>query len=128
MPWPTSTSTSAQVVITDGGEEFTDSAMDALRRNLEKNSCNLLAAAPPGKDEDGASAAAPAAVVGGGGGDGARVALERLTWGEHSDFLDRYGGGSGAAQDSNGEGGGRAGAGFDFIIAADVICKPTDAA
>eukprot|EP00752_Nemacystus_decipiens_P012745 g11286.t1 len=125
--------TGGTVVITDGGEEFTDSALDALRLNLEKNSCNLLAPAsllpppPPPRDGEGHDATpTTAAAVSGGG--GARVALERLTWGEHAAFLERYGGfGSGAAGDGGGGGGGggggevRGSGGFDYIVAADVI-------
>lgn len=118
------------MVITDGGEEFTDSALDALRLNLEKNSCNPLPPTSPARDGDGADAAAAAAAataVAGGGG-GVRVALERLTWGEHADFLERYSVGSGAAEDGNGGAGGAGGGGgrkggFDYIVAADVICE-----
>lgn len=124
---------STQVVVTDGGEEFTDSALDALRLNLEKNSCNLLPpATSPTRDGDGLGdglGATVAAAVGGAGGassGGARVALERLTWGGHAGFLERYGVGSGggAVEDSNGgAGGGRGKRGFDYIVAADVLCE-----
>ncbi|CAM9435145.1 unnamed protein product [Ectocarpus sp. 13 AM-2016] len=114
--------TGGTVVITDGGEEFTDSAMDALRANLVKNSCNLLAQSPA---RNGSNAA-----VGGGGGDaaavaaaaagkGARVALEKLTWGEHEAFLERNGGGSDRTSDGVNAGDHRGG--FDFVVAADVI-------
>lgn len=110
------------MVITDGGEEFTDSALDALRLNLEKNSCNLLPpASPPLRGGDGHDTVAATAAVAGGGG-GARVTLERLTWGEHEDFLERYAGRGSAGDGSGGAGGGRGG-GFDFIVAADVICE-----
>lgn len=116
---------STQVVITDGGEEFTDSALDALRLNLEKNCCNLLpqtSPRPAARDGHDAAAAAAAAAAGGGG---ARAALERLTWGEHADFLERYSGvGSGAEEDgSEGAARGRGSTGFDYIVAADVICE-----
>ena len=124
---------STQVVITDGGEEFTDSAMDALRLNLENNSCILLPPmSPPSRDGHGAASAAVAAAVAGGDGDGggsssgARVALERLTWGEHKEFLERYSGvGSRAAEDGSGGAGGAGSrrGGFDYIVAADVICE-----
>lgn len=195
-----------KVVITDGGEEFTDSAMEALRRNLEKNSCNLSQGGGRGEervmiesggddgdgDAGGTGGIAPRypqrsagtgvghngsvsdkrehddgdedvnnegngngddvdadadIVVGGckeeGGARGAEVLLERLTWGEHAEFLKRNGGGGGgggsgggdgssAVVDCEGEGGGHGGVsgcgggggpGFDFIVAADVICE-----
>ena len=177
------------MVITDGGEEFTDSAMEALRRNLEQNSCNLsqegkkqmvAESAAGDRDDGGRSGTAPRCpqrsagtgarrigsgndendddgdeygsidgngnsddaddfVVGGkeGGACGAQVLLERLTWGEHADFLERNGGDGGcggdgsAVVDGEGEGGGNdgvggcggGGGGFDFIVAADVICE-----
>ncbi|CAM9523577.1 unnamed protein product [Scytosiphon promiscuus] len=117
--------TGGTVVITDGGDEFTESAMDALRKNLEKNSCNLVAASSPPTGDDGASCARGDGHSGGGGGGAARVVLEKLTWGDHAGFLERYGGGSsfsGAAVDDNDDrrrGTGREG--FDFIVAADVI-------
>lgn len=76
-----------QVVITDGGEEFTDSAMETLRENLERNSCL------PSYDERSSRA------------DRAEVFLERLTWGDHSDFVESHR------------------SGFDFILAADVLCE-----
>lgn len=120
------------MVITDGGEEFTDSAKDVLRKNLEKNSCRLtLAAAESRRDvaEDargslGLRSAHPDASEGccddgalpAAGGD-AEVVLERLTWGDHKGFLERYGGGGGA------DDGGREEVGFDFVVAADVICE-----
>lgn len=118
-----------QVVVTDGGDEFTDSAMEALRKNLEKNACNMVGG-PPIFDEGKRTAAAAAANLAaplaedggweggrGGGGHGAgeggaEVCLERLTWGEHEAFLGRYGGIDGGV-----------GGGFDFIVAADVICE-----
>ena len=198
-----------KVVITDGGEEFTDSAMEALRRNLEKNSCNLCQGGRGGEERvvvesggdggdgdvggtaprypqrsagtgagdtgsgndkrehddgdedinnegngngDDVDADADNVVGGGeekGGARGAKVLLERLTWGEHADFLKRNGGGGGGGGDSDGGGGGGddssavvdcergkggrhggagdcgggGGAGFDFIVAADVICE-----
>lgn len=120
-----SPATIKQVVITDGGDEFTDSAMDALRKNVEKNSCNLPTISPVSDDDDGAdttadATAAAVAVVDGGG---ANVILERLTWGEHAGFLERYRcGGSGAVNSENYDGG-EARGGFDFVVAADVICE-----
>ncbi|CBN76104.1 conserved unknown protein [Ectocarpus siliculosus] len=114
------------VVITDGGEEFTDSAMDALRANLVKNSCNLLAQSPArngsnaavgGRDATAAAAAAAAAAE-----SEARVALEKLTWGEHEAFLGRNGGGSDRTTDGVNDGDHQEGrGGFDFVVAADVI-------
>lgn len=160
-----------KVVITDGGEEFTDSAMEALRRNLEKNACNLPRGGGGGEEErvgvesrddgddgaGGSSGPAPRCprrsagtgaehsgsgngehddddnydgddadangndadaeakadadgFVGGGeeekgGARGAKVLLERLTWGEHADFLERHGGGGGSGGDGSGDGG-----------------------
>lgn len=115
-----------QVVITDGGEEFTDSAMDALRKNLEKNSCNLVAASSSPSSDGGAAGANDDDESTGGGVGGARVVLEKLTWGDHAGFLERYGGaGSGSAVADGNDGPRREAeaAGFDFIIAADVICE-----
>ncbi|CAM9688345.1 unnamed protein product [Laminaria digitata] len=138
------------VAITDGGEEFTDSAMEALRRNLEKNSCDLVEPRPRRRrrqqlsQEEEKVHAVSESGDGGGGGRGAKVLLERLTWGEHADFLERNGGagdggddggcgggGGGGDNDSavvdgegqeGGYGGvGCTGGGFDFIVAADVI-------
>lgn len=109
------------MVVTDGGDEFTDSAMEALRKNLEKNSCSMVESSRV--VDEGRRTAAPLAENGGwengrGGGGrgtgegGAEVCLERLTWGEHDAFLGRYGGVDGGI-----------GGGFDFIVAADVICE-----
>lgn len=112
------------MVVTDGGDEFTDSAMETLRKNLEKNSCNVVEGSRV--FEAGTRTAAAAADLtaplaedrgwadgrsrgGHGAGEGgAEVCLERLTWGEHEAFLGRYRG---------------VGGGFDFIVAADVICE-----
>ncbi|CAM9339212.1 unnamed protein product, partial [Hapterophycus canaliculatus] len=55
------------VVITDGGEEFTESAMDALRKNLERNSCKLVAMSSSDRGAAGAHNDDDA----GGGGEGA---------------------------------------------------------
>lgn len=139
------------MVITDGGEEFTDSAMDALRRNLEKNSCNNVIREDRGcedrsfsfggsnllTDSRPAPGSATSDEVGGGVrglDDGtassptracatsADVSLERLTWGKHGDFLERYSGGDGGGAGGVNEGG-RGVGGFDFIVAADVICE-----
>lgn len=114
------------MVITDGGEEFTDSAMDALRDNLEKNACdvcNSISSSASNKmrhqqqNKLEATGISPDQ-------QRADVLLERLTWGEHEEFLTRHGGVSDGAGDS---GGGvmeaAFGAGFDFIVAADVICE-----
>lgn len=76
-----------QVVITDGGEEFTESAMETLRENLERNSCPLSSEEKSQRT------------------DRAQVFLERLTWGDHSDFIESHQ------------------SGFDFILAADVLCE-----
>ncbi|CAN0278706.1 unnamed protein product, partial [Ectocarpus sp. 4 AP-2014] len=115
--------TGGTVVITDGGEEFTDSAMDALRANLVKNSCNLLAQ-PPARNGSNAAVGrgGAAAVAAAAAGRGARVALEKLTWGDHEAFLERNGGGSDRATDGVNDGDHQEGrGGFDFVIAADVI-------
>lgn len=97
--------------MTDGGDEFTDSAMDALRRNLEKNSCFLEVPSGQhvGLEDD--SLPGERTSMHGDPSTGARVVLERLTWGEHEDFLERYGDAA------------RLRGGFDFIVAADVLCK-----
>ncbi|CAM9972697.1 unnamed protein product [Ectocarpus sp. 8 AP-2014] len=113
--------TGGTVVITDGGEEFTDAALDALRANLVKNSCNLLAQSPARNGSNaavgGGDAAAAAAAE-----SGARVALEKLTWGEHEAFLRRNGGGSDRTTDGvNDEDHQEGRGGFDFVVAADVI-------
>lgn len=107
--------------MTDGGDEFTDSAMEALRRNLEKNSCHLEV--PPGQHiglEDDSLPAAGTSTRGdpSTGDDGVGVVLERLTWGKHEDFLERYGERGGDTADAA-----RLRGGFDFIVAADVLCK-----
>ncbi|CAN0283352.1 unnamed protein product [Ectocarpus fasciculatus] len=112
--------TGGAVVITDGGDEFTDSAMDALRTNLVRNSCNLLAQSPARNGNnaaDGGDAASAAAA-----GSGAHVALEKLTWGEHGAFLERNGGGCDrTAADVNDRDDQEGRGGFDFVVAADVI-------
>lgn len=99
--------------------------MDALRANLVKNSCNLLAQSPVRNGKDaavGGDAAAAAAA-----GSGAQVALEKLTWGEHEAFLERNGGGTDRTTDDDVNGGNRreGRGGFDFVVAADVICEKT---
>ena len=166
------------MVITDGGEEFTDDAMEALRRNVQKNSCNLSQegtkaesghGGDPGSprdlrrspgngrrsgvndddddsDDDGVDKDSNYRDVDNDGGDGdgnndrdghddsnddddgvlggregrgaggADVIIERLTWGDHTDFLERN-------ADGGGGGGANGGGGFDFIVAADVICE-----
>ncbi|CAN0383912.1 unnamed protein product [Pylaiella littoralis] len=119
--------TGGMVVITDGGEEFTDSAMDALRKNLERNSCKMPTTLPTSDGDEGAGAAGAAATTAAAAvavenGRGAKVVLERLTWGEHANFLERYGGGgSGAVKVENKDEGGEERGGFDFIVTADVI-------
>lgn len=60
-----------KVVVTDGGEEFTDSAMEALRENLEKNTFQLSAGMSTTQDR-------------------AQVCLERLTWGDHGAFVNSH--------------------------------------
>lgn len=104
VPWPGRPALRHQVVITDGGEEFTESAMFALRENLERNHCDLglKERLPPCKVAD-----APPL-------EQAQVQLEKLTWGEHSDFLEKHGGADAP---------GGMGEGFDFVVAADVICE-----
>lgn len=83
-----------QVVITDGGEEFTNAAMEVLKNNLENNGADLSPCAPHSATSDTTRQH-----------NRARVFLERLTWGDHAAFSEAY-------RD-----------GFDFIVAADVICE-----
>lgn len=92
-----------QVVITDGGEEFTASAMTTLRENLEKNKCHMS------DDLHGYPDDADHALR-----NRAQVSLERLTWGNHAEFLGRHGDLRGACGTEGG---------FDFVLAADVICE-----
>lgn len=134
------------MVITDGGDEFTDLAMEALRQNLEKNSCKL-AGTPgvariqqrnvrkQGPDEVDDRVHENTSAVSGEGesrvfdsviqadaSDEAEVFLERLTWGEHEGFLESIRSGHGEGEEG-GEETKSGDKGFDYIIAADVICE-----
>lgn len=126
--------------------------MDALRQNLEKNSCNVrmrqrslfvqekMQAAPVIGGNDGCDGGVPLlcgkpdsadaevagddGVVAPGEASGAEVLLEKLTWGNHEEFLDRHGSsGGGIAVCGDGDREEGSGGGFDFVLAADVICE-----